>query len=420
MEALSPTMEEGRVVKWHKRDGDLVKAGETLAEVETDKAVMDLVARADGVLRQVAAAEGQTVPVGSVVAVIAAPGETVGTAPASPPRLAPTPVPGSGERGAVPSAATPAATPVAPTDATRVRASPLARRIAREQGVDLKLLAGSGPGGRVVKKDLETAGTGEKSGVRPAATQAAEQRSEPLPAPRSPETARGGTAYEDIPLTQIRKTIARRLAASLGPIPHFFLTTEVDMERAADARAALNESLGERGKVSFNDIILKATALALAQHRACNAWFQDDHIRYWNEVHLGMAVAVEDGLITPVIRNTDLKSLAEIGREARELAEKARARRLQPAEYTGSTFSVSNLGMFDIDQFTAVINPPEAGIIAVGSIVQKPVVVDGALAPRRRMRVTMSCDHRVIDGATGAAFLKTLKQMLENPLAMLL
>jgi pyruvate dehydrogenase E2 component (dihydrolipoamide acetyltransferase) len=420
MEALSPTMEEGRVVKWHKRDGDLVKAGETLAEVETDKAVMDLVARADGVLRQVAAAEGQTVPVGSVVAVIAAPGETVGTAPASPPRPAPTPVPGSGERGAVPSAATPAATPVAPADATRVRASPLARRIAREQGVDLKLLAGSGPGGRVVKKDLETAGTGEKSGVRPAATQAAEQRSEPLPAPRSPETARGGTAYEDIPLTQIRKTIARRLAASLGPIPHFFVTTEVDMERAADARAALNESLGERGKVSFNDIILKATALALAQHRACNAWFQDDHIRYWNEVHLGMAVAVEDGLITPVIRNTDLKSLAEIGREARELAEKARARRLQPAEYTGSTFSVSNLGMFDIDQFTAVINPPEAGIIAVGSIVQKPVVVDGALAPRRRMRVTMSCDHRVIDGATGAAFLKTLKQMLENPLAMLL
>ena len=420
MEALSPTMEEGRVVKWHKRDGDPVKAGETLAEVETDKAVMDLVARADGVLRQVAAAEGQTVPVGSVVAVIAAPGEAVGAASAPAPRSAAAPAAGSGERGAVPSAATPAGTPVAPADATRVRASPLARRIAREQGVDLKLLAGSGPGGRVVKKDLETAGTGEKGGVRPAATQAAEQRSEPLPAPRSPVVARGGAAYEDIPLTQIRKTIARRLAASLGPIPHFFLTTEVDMERAADARAALNESLGERGKVSFNDIILKATALALVQHGACNAWFQDDHIRYWNEVHLGMAVAVEDGLITPVIRNADLKSLAEIGREARELAEQARTRRLQPAEYTGSTFSVSNLGMFDIDQFTAVINPPEAGIIAVGSIVQKAVAVDGALAPRRRMRVTMSCDHRVIDGATGAAFLKTLKQMLENPLAMLL
>ena len=194
------------------------------------------------------------------------------------------------------------------------------------------------------------------------------------------------------------------------------------MERAAEAREALNQQLGEQagGKVSFNDIVIKATGLALAKHRACNAWFQEDHIRYWNEVHIGMAVAVEDGLITPVIRNADVKSLAEIGREARELADKARSRRLQPSEYTGSTFSVSNLGMFDIDQFTAVINPPEAGIIAVGSIVQKPVVLDGQVTARRRMRLTMSCDHRVIDGATGAAFLRTLKQMLENPLAMLL
>jgi pyruvate dehydrogenase E2 component (dihydrolipoamide acetyltransferase) len=419
MEALSPTMEEGRVVKWHKRDGDPVKAGETLAEVETDKAVMDLVARADGVLRQVSAAEGQTVPVGSVVAVIAAPGEAVGAA-APAPQPAAAPAAGTGERGAVPSDPAPAATPAVPADATRVRASPLARRMARDQGVDLELVAGTGPGGRVTKRDLETAERAHVGAARPVAAQPAVQREVPLPAPRSSVVARRGTAYEDIPLTQIRKTIARRLAASLGPIPHFFLTTEVDMERAADARGALNESLGERGKVSFNDIILKATALALAQHGACNAWFQEDHIRYWNEVHLGMAVAVEDGLITPVIRNADLKSLTEIGREAKELAEKARTRRLQPAEYTGSTFSVSNLGMFDIDQFTAVINPPEAGIIAVGSIVQKPAAVDGTLAPRRRMRVTMSCDHRVIDGATGASFLRTLKQMLENPLAMLL
>jgi len=224
-----------------------------------------------------------------------------------------------------------------------------------------------------------------------------------------------------VPLTQIRKTIAKRLATSLGPIPHFFLTTEVDMERASEARDALNKQLGDQGgKVSFNDIIIKATAHALTKHPACNAWFQEDHIRYWNEVHIGMAVAVEDGLITPVIRNAELKSLADIGREAKELAERARNRRLQPNEYTGATFSVSNLGMFDIDQFTAVINPPEAGIIAVGSIVQKAVVVDGQPAVRRRTRITMSCDHRVIDGATGATFLKTLKQMLENPLAMLL
>ena len=296
----------------------------------------------------------------------------------------------------------------------------MARRIAKEAGVDLKLVTGTGPGGRVTKRDLESAGGGVPAEARPVAAQPAPQREVPLPAPRSPVVTRGGAAYEDVPLTQIRKTIAKRLATSLGPIPHFFLTIEVDMERASEARDALNKQLGDQGKVSFNDIIIKATAHALTQHRACNAWFQEDHIRYWNEVHIGMAVAVEDGLITPVIRNADLKSLAGIGGEAKELAERARNRRLQPNEYTGATFSVSNLGMFDIDQFTAVINPPEAGIIAVGSIVEKPVVVEGQLTARRRMRITMSCDHRVIDGATGAAFLRTLKQMLENPLAMLL
>src|SRR5882672_4114496 len=419
MEALSPTMEEGRVVKWHKRDGDPVKAGETLAEVETDKAVMDLVARADGVLRQVAAAEGQTVAVGSVVAVIVAPGENVG---ATAPAAAPATSSGSGKRegGNVATAAAPAPVavaplpPVAPADASRVKASPLARRIAKEAGVDLKLVTGSGPGGRVVKKDLErTPSQGTPVASPPGAAV-------PSTVARVPFPERSGAPYDDIPLTQIRKTIAKRLATSLGPIPHFFLTTEVDMERASEARDALNKQLGDQGKVSFNDIIIKATAHALTKHRACNAWFQEDHIRYWNEVHIGMAVAVEDGLITPVIRNADLKSLADIGQEAKELAERARNRRLQPNEYTGATFSVSNLGMFDIDQFTAVINPPEAGIIAVGSVAQKPVVVDGQLVARRRMRITMSCDHRVIDGATGAAFLKTLKQMLENPLAMLL
>jgi pyruvate dehydrogenase E2 component (dihydrolipoyllysine-residue acetyltransferase) len=408
MEALSPTMEEGRLVKWHKHEGDPVKTGETLAEVETDKAIMDLVARADGVLRQVAVPEGQTVPVGTVVAVIAAPGEAVGEGSAG---AVPGKSSGSGMRDA--GSAVAVAAPVrsaapAPVEATRVKASPLARRMANEAGVDLKLVTGSGPGGRVVKRDLEHAPS-------PAVVVAATHPASPIPHPAS-----GGAAYDDVPLTQIRKTIAKRLATSLGPIPHFFLTTEVDMERASDARTALNASLGDRGKVSFNDIILKATALALVQHGACNAWFQDDHIRYWHEVHLGMAVAVEDGLITPVVRNADRKSLSEIGGEAKELAEKARNRRLQPSEYTGATFTVSNLGMFDIDEFTAVINPPEAGIIAVGSIVQKPVVVDGQVASRRRLRLTMSCDHRVIDGATGAAFLRTLKQMLENPLAMLL
>jgi len=412
MEALSPTMEEGRLVKWHKNDGDAVKAGDVLAEVETDKAIMDLVARADGVLRQVAVRDGETVAVGKEIAVIAAPGESTAAQPPvqTPPPISLPPSP----RSAAPTPATVAA----PADATRVKASPLARRIARDTGIDLQLVHGSGPGGRVVRRDLDAAA---RAVVAPAATPAprAPLPDAPTPAPR-PVPVASDASYEDVPLTQIRKTVARRLAASLGPVPHFFLTTEVDMERAAEARDALNKSLGDTGKVSFNDVILKATALALRRHRACNAWFQDDHIRYWNDVHLGMAVAVEDGLITPVIRNADQKSLREIGAEARRLAEQARARRLQPAEYTGSTFSVSNLGMFDIDDFTAVINPPEAGIVAIGSVTPKPVAMDGAVVVRRRMRVTMSCDHRVIDGATGAAFLKTLKQMLENPLAMVL
>jgi len=399
MEALSPTMEEGRLVKWTKREGDAVKTGDTIAEVETDKAVMELVARADGQLIKVLVPEGTTVPVGNIVAYIGAPGEKVdeGSAPApAVPKPSATPAP----------VAAPAPVPgPAPTDAARVKASPLAKRIAKETGVDLGRLQGSGPGGRVVKRDLE----GASAAVVP------------VPLPSSPvPVVRSGAPYDDVPLTQIRKTIAKRLAASIGPIPHFFLTTEVDMERAAESRDALNRQLGDQGKVSFNDIVIKAVALALTKHRACNAWFQDDHIRYWNEVHLGMAVAVEDGLITPVIRDADRKTLAQIGAEARDLAQKARNRRLKPEEYTGSTFSVSNLGMFDIDQFTAVINPPEAGIIAVGSIVPKPVAEGAQVVVRRRLRLTMSCDHRVIDGATGAQFLKTLKQMLENPLAMLL
>jgi pyruvate dehydrogenase E2 component (dihydrolipoamide acetyltransferase) len=224
-------------------------------------------------------------------------------------------------------------------------------------------------------------------------------------------------AFEDVPLTQIRKTIARRLVESLGPVPHFFLTTEADMERAWEAREALN-ALGEEPKISFNDLIVKVVAVALARHRECNAWWQGESIRYFTDVHIAMAVAVDQGLITPVIRNADRKTLREIAAESRNLVERARARRLKPEEYTGGTFSVSNLGMFGIDEFTALINPPEAGIIACGAISQQPVIRDGAVAIRRRMRLTMSCDHRVIDGATGARLLQTVRQLLENPLAM--
>jgi pyruvate dehydrogenase E2 component (dihydrolipoamide acetyltransferase) len=278
--------------------------------------------------------------------------------------------------------------------------------------VDLGSVEGSGPEGRVVARDLEHT---DKVVAPPAGTGTI-----PSPAPAGgpglfgPVPAAPGTPFRDVPLTQIRKTIAKRLAQSIGPVPTFYLTTEVDMERVWEAR----ESLSQEPRVSFNDIIIKAVAMALRQHPACNAWWQDDHIRYWNEVHVSMAVAVEEGLITPVIRYADQKVLRQIAEESRDLAGRARERRLKPEEYTGGTFSVSNLGMLDIDEFTAVINPPEAGILAVGRIAQKPVAVGAEVAVRRRMRLTMSCDHRVIDGATGAQFLKTLKGMLENPLAL--
>jgi pyruvate dehydrogenase E2 component (dihydrolipoamide acetyltransferase) len=269
--------------------------------------------------------------------------------------------------------------------------------------VDLGAVAGSGPEGRIVKRDLDQV-RGETSEVRGPA---------PLTSHLSPLTG-----FTDTPLTQIRKTIARRLAQSIGPIPTFYLTARVDMERVAEARESLNAAAGDQGKVSFNDIILKAVATALAQHPECNAWWQDDHIRYWHTVDIGMAVAVEDGLITPVIRGAQAKSLRQIAAESRDLAARARERKLKPEEYTGSTFSVSNLGMFDIEHFTAIINPPEAGILAVGSIAPVPAVVNGQIQVRRQMRMTMSCDHRVIDGATGAKFMKTLTLLLENPLAL--
>lgn len=397
MEALSPTMEEGRLVEWKKREGEAVAVGDVLAEVETDKAVMELVARTGGTLLKQLVPAGATVPVSQVVAVIGQPGEPV----ASPPVPQPEAVAESKERPTAPAPAGNGA-PAAQRAGGRVKASPLARRMAAERGIDLGAIAGSGPEGRVIARDLERAPT--------------------TTAPASMPGGPAGPPFSEVPLTQIRKTIARRLTQSIGPIPTFYLTTEADMERAWEAREALlppqgsGEAAGPR--VSFNDIVIKAVALALRQHPGCNAWWQEDRIRYWNEVHIGMAVAIEEGLITPVIRHADRKSLREIATESRDLATRAHERRLAQEEYTGATFSISNLGMLDIDEFTAVINPPEAGILAVGRIAPRPVALDGAVAVRRRMRLTMSCDHRVIDGATGARFLQTLTAMLENPLAM--
>ena len=436
MEALSPTMEEGRLVEWKKQEGEPVAVGDVLAEVETDKAVMELVARAGGTLLKHIVEAGATVPVSELVAVIGEPGDAVDGAqsekpagkgdgkphPTSMPPAAPARV-ADESSASQPRRPTSSKVEAAPTEAPgRVKASPLARRIAAERGVDLGGVSGSGPEGRIVARDLgaEASTTASAAGA-PGAT-----RSVAGPIPRGPSTQTvPAPPFTDVPLTQIRKTIARRLAQSIGPIPTFYLTTEVDMDRVWEAREAL-QSAGQRGseavaqevRVSFNDIIIKAVAMALRQHPACNAWWQDDHIRYWNEVHISMAVAVEEGLITPVIRNTDQKTLREIAAESRDLAARARERRLRPDEYTGGTFSISNLGMLDIDEFTAVINPPEAAILAVGRIAEKPVVQNGTLAIGRRLRLTMSCDHRVIDGATGAQFLKTLKEMLQNPLAI--
>ena len=432
MEALSPTMEEGRLVKWLKNEGDQIKNGETLAEVETDKAIMELVARGEGVLRKRLLAEDTAAPVGQLIAVIAGADENIDAliggagapAVAEAPKAAaqPTSVPkaaaqSQGEASTPPqekAAAAPVAPPpaqrqsaaAAPADGNggRMRSSPLARRMASDSGLDLQGVQGSGPGGRIIKRDIE------------AAVASGPPREAAVTGSRLPDGPVAGDS-RDVPLTQIRKTIARRLSESIGPIPTFYLTAEFDMERVAEMRTAM-AAMGDEYKVSFNDIVLKAVATALSQHPEVNAHWLGDKIRYFNRVHLGMAVAIEDGLITPVIFDADRKRMSEISRESRELAKRARDRKLKPDEYTGSTFSVSNLGMFGIDQFTAIINPPEVAILAIGALEEKPVVVDGQLAHRKRMRVTMSCDHRVVDGALGAKFLQTLRRLIENPLML--
>jgi pyruvate dehydrogenase E2 component (dihydrolipoamide acetyltransferase) len=411
MEALSPTMEEGRLVKWSKPEGAAVKSGDVLAEVETDKAVMELVARGDGVLRKHLIPEGTTAAVGTLVGVIAGKDEDISallggaaTATASPQNApsatAPAPSAPVATSSAVPS---PSAVNAVDSSGGRVRTSPLARRIAGEQGVNVAALQGSGPGGRIIKRDVEAAMSGGGVPARSASR---------LP------PATSTLQFRDEPLTQIRKTIARRLSESIGPIPTFYLTAEFDLSRAAELRAAAAE-LGDEFKVSFNDIVLKATATALQQHPEVNAHWLGDKIRYFGPVHLGMAVATDDGLIVPVIFNADQKRMSEISAEAKVLAKKARERKLKPEEFTGSTFSVSNLGMMQIDQFTAIINPPEVGILAIGAIEDKVVVgKDGGFEVKKKLRVTMSCDHRVIDGAVGAKFLQTLRRLIENPLLM--
>ncbi|HIB10305.1 MAG TPA: pyruvate dehydrogenase complex dihydrolipoamide acetyltransferase [Gemmatimonadetes bacterium] len=409
MEALSPTMEEGQLVQWLKSEGDEVSSGDILAEIETDKATMELVARGDGILRKIFLDAGGVSAVGSVIAVIATADEDISgvkgalggddtqEASSEEPTEAETVVPEEPEAATISEITTPT------HSGSSVRASPLARKLATEMGVDLQAIKGSGPGGRVVKRDLEGVKTLDVTAAV-AATWTSEEKE-----------------YEDVPTSQMRKSIAKRLVTSIGPVPTFYLTVEVDMNRVIEARKSMNSMLDEDGfRISVNDIILKAVAAALRQNPNCNAQWHDNFVRRFNAVHLGVAVAIDEGLITPVIRNAHAKGIMQIASEVRELATRARTKKLMPDEYTGSTFSVSNLGMFGIHEFTAIINPPEAGILAVGGIEETPVVVNGEVKVLPRVRITMSCDHRVIDGAQGARFLATLKSMLEEPAAILL
>jgi len=410
MPKLSDTMEEGRILRWLRKEGDRVETGQPLAEVETDKATVEMEAYTTGVVRTLIAPEGATVKVGSLIAVIGSAEEDI-TALLTEQAPAAAAQPGPAAQAAGRTAARAAALQSPSAAGRALRASPLALRMAAEAGLDLNAIAGSGPQGRVIKRDIE----------------AALAASPPQPAPSAPGTAPGprlvpapsqreeAAEFQTVELSMMRRTIAKRLVQSKSPVPHFYLTVEVAMDRAWEAYQALRE---QKSEVTLNDIIVKATAAALRRHPQLNASFGGDHVRQYGRVHVGLAVAVEDGLLTPVIRDADSKSLEEIAADARVLIERARTRQLQPDEYTGATFSISNLGMMGIDEFSAIINPPEAAILAVGTVRQAPFVEHGQVKVGYRMKMTLSVDHRVADGATAASFMQTLKRMLENPLLM--
>ncbi len=397
MPKLSDTMEEGIILKWLKKEGESVKQGEIIAEVQTDKADMELEAYDTGVLRKIFVAEGKGAAVGKPIAIIGGATEDISSL------LVDTGTPSAGHgapAGAAPSSKSaeklpPSAATAAPSvrgGDEHVKASPLAKVIAAQNKIDLHSISGSGPLGRIVKKDLELS-----------LSKSAGRRAQPYVA---------GTSQE-IPLSLMRKTIAKRLVESKTTAPHFYLTYEIDMKRAIDLRSSLNTS-GDV-KVSFNDIIVRACALALRNHPIVNSSFAGDKIIQHGAINVGVAVAIDDGLITPVIRNTDMRSLFEIATESKELAAKARDKKLKPDEFSGGTFTVSNLGMLGVEEFAAIINPPEAAILAVGAIVEKPVVENGQIVPGHRLKLTLSCDHRVVDGAVGAQFMQEVKLILENP-----
>jgi len=447
MPKLSEAMETGKIIKWLKKEGDRVQGGDILAEIETDKADVEMEAFGAGVLRKILVSAGEKAPVGTLIGVIAEPAEDIAAVLASAPipaaagagaaggasarndtRSAPPAAPVAAPSGpAAPVVATvgagagsgrvsfraeePAPALTAPTAAAtgRVKASPLAKKIAAQTGVDLRLIRGSGPGGRIIRRDVEAATVT----VAAAPVAAAPVAAAPVTAPVLP-----GVEYEDRPLSQIRAAIARRMPLSKAPVPHFYVTSEVAMDRAWELREELNALEGQP-KISVNDFVVRACALALLKHPGVNASFQGESIRVWHRAHIGIAVALEDGLITPVLRDSHAKSLAQIAVEARDLAERARARKLRATELSGATFSISNLGMYDVTEFSAIINPPEGAILAVGSVRRVAVVDDAGLGVGRRMALTLSCDHRVMDGAMGARFLQDVKRLLEEPLRLL-
>jgi pyruvate dehydrogenase E2 component (dihydrolipoamide acetyltransferase) len=443
MPKLSEAMETGKIIKWLKQEGDRVQGGDILAEVETDKADVEMEAFGAGVLRKILVTAGGQVPVGTLIGVVAEPGDDISAllaeapaptavsaaasapaapappaagsappAPASSPSTAmPAPAPGATPKLPTPVAtapaaprvvpqATPAPVPVAASPSpqvARVKASPLARKIAAQWGVDLGLVQGSGPGGRIIRRDVEAAAT----------------------APSETAAAAVGVEFEDIPMSPMRATIARRMPLSKAPVPHFYVSSEVAMDRAWALREELN-ALEEQGKISVNDLVVRACALALIEHPGVNASFLGETIRTYRRAHIGIAVALEDGLITPVLRDCQAKSLAQIAVESRDLSERARGRKLKVSELSGATFSISNLGMFEVTEFSAIINPPEGAILAVGAVRRLPIVdAGGALGVGRRMMLTLSCDHRVMDGAMGARFLGDLRRLLEEPLRLL-
>ncbi|MBP2671445.1 MAG: pyruvate dehydrogenase complex dihydrolipoamide acetyltransferase [candidate division NC10 bacterium] len=424
MPKLSDAMTEGRLLQWLKKEGDRVQGGDVLASIETDKAEIELESFAAGILRKILVAEGDMVPVGKLIAIVAEPDEDISallagaSAAATPPAKAESKAPAAAAqapappappaKAAVPAAPpkgeikAPASAPQAPAESGWIPASPIARRMARDAGIDLSKVSGSGPGGRILERDVEAH----------VAAQAQRLGGADVPT--------GAREFEDKDLSTIRKTIASRMVQSKAPIPHFTVTVEADMGAAQDLRTSLNAIDPNAEKLSVNHILIKAVALALKRNPAINAAYHDGQVRLFKRVHIGVAVALEDGLIVPVIRECDRKSLGEIAHEAKGLIERARNKKLRPDEYSGGTFAISNLGMYDVVEFTAVIDPAHGAILAVGAIEEKPVVMNGQIVVRHRMRLTGSFDHRIIDGAMGAKFLQEVKKILENPVQLLL